>query len=339
MKSLSVTIPANPQHYDIVFPEDAASLWAGLKKQIGSRDFLLVTDMNVMKFTEIPEWAQGNLLVLPAGEQTKRWHSIGQITTAAFENHLDKGSVFVSLGGGVITDMVGFAAMIFLRGIPVIHIPTSLLGMVDASIGGKTGIDSQFGKNLLGGIHQPEQVICGKNFLETLPERELKNGVCEMIKHGILGSKEHFDHLKKIASPHPKGEEIFELVSESLQIKASIVERDVLESGERMKLNLGHTFGHAIELLSDFETPHGQAVAMGTMMATQYALDHGICDEETADQIEDIFNAFEIDTLIPYDEDDIWAAMAHDKKIRNRVLRLILPAAIGEVVIEEVPLK
>jgi len=337
MKNLSIHLPKKEISYEVVFPEVFDDLEKKLRSQIGKREFLIVTDKNVQKFTPfLKKFQKKEVLVLPAGETTKHWPSVEKILNECFKRDFSRTAVLVAIGGGVIGDITGFASAIFKRGIPVIQIPTSLLAMVDASIGGKTGIDCAYGKNLIGTFHQPEKIFCCRNFLQSLPESEIKNGLGEMIKHGILGSEKHFRDLEKIANPHPTAEQVFPLVSDSVAIKANIVEDDEREAGARMQLNLGHTFGHAIELLHDFKFPHGLAVSIGTVMATQYALEQGICSEETADRIENIFNKFGIDITCDLSEKKIWEAMKHDKKVKNGHIRLVLPTKIGGVMVHTV---
>ncbi len=335
MKNITVQIPEKPKSYDISFPKDFAELLKNLKTQLNGRKALVVTDKNVAEksgfdFTQFKE-----VLVLPPGESQKNWGTIEKILNHAFENHFDRSSLFVAVGGGVIGDMVGFAASLFMRGIPFIQVPSSLLAMVDASVGGKTGIDCSFGKNLIGGFHQPEAIFCCQEFMSTLPVSEIRNGVAEMIKHGILGSASHFQDLEKLADKNPDIEAIFALVPDSIEIKKSKVEADEKESGERMHLNLGHTFGHAIELLSDFQMAHGHAVAIGTVMAADFALKKGICEEGTAQRIRSIFEKFDFDLECDFSEADIFNAMKHDKKVRGGRVQLVLPEKIGKVGVYE----
>lgn len=341
MKPIQVTTPAHLSVYDITFCDDFSVLTAQLKKQIGDRRFVLVTDQNVVD--KSPFLVEGKglgeqfRLVLTPGETHKNWGSVDRILKASFESGLDRSSVLVAVGGGVIGDMTGFAASIFMRGIPFIQVPTTLLGMVDASIGGKTGIDCEYGKNLIGSIQQPEAVLVCAHFLQTLPDSEIKNGLAEMVKHGVVASETHFTDLECLAktrllqTDRSQGlEEIFKLAPASMNIKKSIVELDEKESGKRKFLNFGHTFGHAIELCSDFKIPHGQAVAIGCVMAAEYAAEREICDWDLVDRLENIFNQFELDITCDIPEEDIWKAMGTDKKKFGTELTLILPKRIGE---------
>lgn len=337
MKPIHVTTPADPSEYDISFHEDFKKLETALRAQIGDRRCVMVTDQNVLKKSpwfkvDNPRMSE-DLVVLKPGETEKNWASIDQILKTCFESGLDRGSVLVAVGGGVIGDMTGFAASIFMRGIPFIQVPTTLLGMVDASIGGKTGIDCQFGKNLIGVIEQPEAVMVCDHFLATLPDLEIKNGIAEMVKHGVVASEAHFADLEKLASEDftTIRSKIFDLAPASMNIKKAVVEADEKESGKRKFLNFGHTFGHAIELCSNFEIPHGRAVAIGSLMAANYAAERDLCDSGLVDRLENIFNQFEIDLTCDIPEEYIWKAMGTDKKKFGNELTLILPKTIGEV--------
>lgn len=344
IKPITLKIPGSSSDYAIKFCVTFSELEELLNKKIGKRSFLIVTDENVLPIAQkIPTVKKatknGNIIALPTGENHKTWSSVETILDACFKQNLDRNSVIVAMGGGVVGDITGFAASIFMRGIKTIQCPTTLLGMVDASIGGKTGMNHSCGKNLIGTITQPEAIFECFEFLKTLPEMEIKNGLCEMIKHGIINNPNHFSALEKLSQGNIDDtflENLKPLISDSVRIKSDIVQKDPNESQERMKLNLGHTFGHAIEKLSNYTVPHGQAVAIGCVMAANYALEHEICDDEVVDRIENIFHQFSIDTLCPFDESDIWKEMSHDKKSEGNMLNLILPTKIGNVVIEKV---
>ena len=338
MKKISVKVPAKAQKYDIEFVDKFADLKARLKDQLGDRKYLIVTDKNVLKetafFTPTQRKKPGdNIVVINPGEKSKNWTSIDKILTAGFEHGLDRNSVIVAVGGGVVGDMAGFAASVFMRGIPFIQVPTTLLGMVDASIGGKTGIDCEYGKNLIGVIQQPEVILVCRQFLKSLPDLEIRNGIAEMVKHGIVADKIHFKKLEKLSKKPFKTvrKEIFDLAPASMMIKKKIIESDEKEAGKRKMLNYGHTFGHAIEHVSKYKVPHGRAVAIGCVMAAQYASERGICMEGLVDRIENIFNQFGVDLAYKISEKKLWEAMTHDKKKQNGQLQLILPEKLGKV--------
>lgn len=351
MKPITITTPPSQDTYEVSFCDDFLALASHLKKQVGDRRFVLVTDQNIIEKSpflgESFDLGEAACVALKPGEIEKNWDSVEMILKTCFEAGLDRGSVLVAVGGGVIGDMTGFAASIFMRGIPFIQVPTTLLGMVDASIGGKTGIDCEYGKNLIGSIQQPDAVLVCAHFLLTLPDAEIKNGIAEMVKHGVVASEKHFSDLEKLAQslPFVKGglrgivPEIFALAPASMNIKKNIIEADEKESGKRKFLNFGHTFGHAIELCSNFEVPHGRAVAIGCVMAAHYAAERDLCEWDLVDRLESIFHQFELDITCDIPEADIWKAMGTDKKKFGSELTLILPKTIGEVVYFKVNLE
>jgi 3-dehydroquinate synthase len=343
MKKLTINLAANPVSYDIKFPENFERLNQELIKKINNRNYIIVTDENIYKkspFFDLHKIAENKIFVGKAGEINKHWQTVEKILETGFENQLDRNSVIVVIGGGVYGDLAGFSASIFMRGIPFIQVPTSLLAMVDSSVGGKTGFDCQYGKNLIGAFHQPEAVFCCREFLQTLPLEEVRNGIAEMIKHGIINSENHFTNLENVARISDQNSDKFlqaiaKLIPDSIKIKKEIVEADEKEQGIRGFLNLGHTFGHAIEHLSNFKIPHGQGVAIGTFMATNYARNLGIIeDEKLVEKIRDIFANFKIDLTHPFKTSEIYQAMSMDKKKKNGVIRLILPKKIGKVIYE-----
>jgi len=340
MQKISLNIPQPDITYDIEFLKTFSELEKNLKSQINGRNYIIITDENVFSKTAFFQnikksfLEENRILVLKPGEEEKTWSSIDKILEKSFKLELDRSSVFVAIGGGVIGDMTGFAASLFMRGVPVIQVPTTLLSMTDSSVGGKTGIDNKHGKNLVGAFMQPEKVICVQAFLETLPKVEIQNGLGEMIKHGIIASPNHFKHIKNTSKFWNQDEflqQIFQLVPESVKIKKNIVEQDQKEAGIRGFLNLGHTYGHAIEQLSDFKIPHGRAVAIGCILATQKSISENLCDENLIKTLEEIFTLFEIDTKCEFKMDKILNAMTHDKKKKNGKIRLILPLEIGKV--------
>ncbi len=342
--SITVHVPDHTTEYEIDFISDLDSLWSSVRKQIGDRKFLAVTDKNVLE--KVKGVSGFDPVVIKPGESEKNLKNIEIILQGGFEKELDRHSVLVAIGGGVIGDMTGFAASLYMRGIPVIQVPTTLLAMVDSSIGGKTGVDCAQGKNLIGSFHAPERVIICREALDTLPKEEIQNGLGEMIKHGILGDEKHFEDLETLSQSLPRGEKqskknldvdgIFGLVQDSIAVKHKIVESDERESGIRGFLNLGHTFGHAIEHISKYEIPHGRAVAIGCVMAANFALDKEMCDEETVDRIENIFHQFGIETFCDFPESEIFAAMKTDKKQKDGKVKLVLPRKIGEVEFYEI---
>jgi shikimate kinase / 3-dehydroquinate synthase len=269
------------------------------------------------------------LCLVPEGEQHKTLATIASLYDQFLAARLDRNSPIIALGGGVIGDMTGFAAATYLRGAPFVQIPTSLLAMVDASVGGKTGVDLPQGKNLVGAFKQPAVVIMDTAVLQTLPVAELRSGLAEVIKHGIIAAPGLFETLEEGLPAHLK-----HLVAEAVRVKVAIVEEDPFEQGRRAVLNLGHTFGHAIELVSEFRVRHGEAVALGTVAATQMAASLGRCAPALVDRVQSVINRHGLPVQLPgYEADAILAAMGHDKKRAGKTLRFIIPQAIGDVVI------
>ena len=270
------------------------------------------------------------------GEEHKRLSTVEGLYGEFLAGGLDRSGTVVSLGGGVTGDIAGFAAATFMRGVKFVQVPTTLLSMVDASVGGKTGVDLPAGKNLVGAFKQPELVLIDPRVLFTLPADELRNGIAETIKHGIIGSPELFSELEHDLEPSPIPAA---RIARALRVKIEIVQQDPYEQGVRAVLNLGHTVGHALERLSGFKLPHGRAVAIGLVAAARIAMRLKLAKPEIAPRIEKILSSWQLPIRVPdLSTKEITAAMAHDKKRLNGRLRFILPRRIGAVeIVEDVP--
>jgi shikimate kinase/3-dehydroquinate synthase len=270
---------------------------------------------------------------VPEGEQYKTLDTIRTLYDRFLDAKLDRRSAAIALGGGVIGDMTGFAAATYLRGMPFVQIPTSLLAMVDASVGGKTGVDMPQGKNLVGAFKHPHLVIIDPNTLETLPAAEFRSGLAEVIKHGIIGAPDLFEQLEEYGPTS-----MTQLVADAVRVKVRIVEEDPFEQGKRMLLNLGHTFGHAVEHASRYAIRHGEAVAIGLAAAAHLAHAMGRCSAELAARIENVVDRLDLPVRAPgLDVDEIMSIMGHDKKRAGKTLRFVLPQALGDVVIVDSP--
>jgi len=269
-------------------------------------------------------------VVVPAGEQHKSLDTVSQLYDAFIEHGLDRSGVVVALGGGVITDMAGFAAATYMRGVALVQVPTTLLGMVDASVGGKVAVDHPRGKNLVGAFVRPVFVLLDPETLDTLPDLELRAGMAEIIKAGIIGDAELFAALERGA----KAEEVRWVVERALQVKIDIVQEDPFERGRRAVLNLGHTFAHAYEVLAGYTLHHGVAVAVGLAKAAQLAEMRGLCSAETRQRIVETVKRHGLPVHLDQDPDRVYQAMQADKKRRGRRLRFVLPREIGDVVID-----
>jgi 3-dehydroquinate synthase len=286
--------------------------------------------------------------VIPDGEQYKTLATVASLYDKFLSGRLDRSGTVLSLGGGVVGDIAGFSAASFMRGVPFAQIPTSLLAMVDASVGGKTGVDLPQGKNLVGAFKQPLCVTIDPAVLETLEEAEFRSGMAEVIKHGIIGDPALFAELEEAVSKSTAANGSRTLapaqIARALRVKIDVVEEDPYEHGRRAVLNLGHTVGHALEKLSDFELRHGEAVSVGMVAAARIALRVGLAESTLVERLQNVLTAWDLplDCRVPgwppLQADAIWRAMGHDKKRRRDILRWVLPLAIGKVTItEDVP--
>lgn len=280
--------------------------------------------------------------LLPAGERYKTLKSVQKIYDCALKNRLERSSTIVALGGGVIGDMAGFAAATWLRGINVVQVPTSLLAMVDASIGGKTGVNYPQGKNLIGAFYQPRLVVIDPEVLQTLPHREFRAAMAEVIKYGViwdaalfeqLEQQERLDQLCYLAPGL-----LSDILSRSCQAKVDVVTKDEKEAGLRAILNYGHTIGHAIESLGKYrQFNHGEGVALGMVAAGQIALELGFWDQQSAQRQLALIKKAGLPTQLPnaFKISEIVAALQTDKKVQSGQVRFILPTQIGVAIISD----
>lgn len=282
-------------------------------------------------------------LVIEAGEEQKTLATVSLIHDAAYHNRLERRSLMVALGGGVVGDMVGFAAATWLRGIPVVQVPTTLLAMVDAAIGGKTGVNHPGGKNLIGAFHQPRAVLIDPEVLATLPEREFRAGMAEVIKYGVIGDPMLFDALEAhgqglgshgLASLEALGPALLqEILERSAAAKAMVVAADEREGGLRAVLNYGHTLGHVVETLTGYSTYlHGEAVGLGMLMAGTIARRMGLWSADEEERQRRLIAAAGLPLRLPVlDAETVLNALQSDKKVRGGLVRFVLPNAIGKV--------
>ena len=312
---------------------------------LSSRRVCVVTDSNVEKLylEEVMNCLKGvcrfvTSWTVPAGEAHKNLDEIRKIYTHLIESGLDRNDVLVALGGGVIGDMTGFAAATYLRGIRFVQIPTTLLAMVDSSIGGKTGVDFDSYKNMVGAFHQPSLVYLNVGTLRTLDDEQFASGMGEVLKHGLIRDAAYYewclDHMGEIGErdlPVLK-----EMVIRSVDIKRRVVEKDPYEKGERALLNFGHTAGHAIEKLKNFELAHGACVALGIITASYISWKRDLIDEMTFYEIRDMFVGFDLPiTYDGLDVEDILAATKKDKKMDGGKIRFILLKKLGSAYIDD----
>ena len=305
----------------------------------------IVTDENIkplhlgqLEMSFLLEGIEAITAVIPAGEQHKNLATISTIYDKFLAAKIERTTPIIALGGGVVGDMTGFVAATILRGVPFVQVPTTLLSMVDASVGGKTGIDHAVGKNLIGAFHQPISVLIDPEVLKTLPERELRSGLAECIKHEIIRDADGFARLEesvaqmlKLSMPH-----LTQLIAHNVSIKAKVVMADPFERGERAHLNFGHTFGHAIESVSKFSYSHGESIALGMVAASRAAMKLGMLDEPSVTRIIKLIAAAGLPISgMTLDIREVFAAMHFDKKVKAGKIRFVLPDRIGHVVIRD----
>ncbi len=277
-------------------------------------------------------------VILPDGEQYKTLDAVNEIITALLEKRFSRNSCLVALGGGVVGDITGFAAACYQRGIDFIQLPTTLLAQVDSSVGGKTGVNHAAGKNMIGAFHQPKAVIADTSVLDTLNDREVSAGLAEVVKYGLIRDAGFFEWIEdNIDSLVNRESEAFAyIIEQSCRNKADIVAEDERESGVRATLNLGHTFGHAIETGLGYGTwLHGEAIALGMLMAADLSQRMGWIDSEVCDRIEAMLLKLSLPVTLPdnFDPVNMRELMSVDKKAKDGVLFLILLKGIGEAVV------
>ena len=349
MKSV-ITVELPQQSYDIVVtPGGVEHLGNWMQPLKLGQKALLVANPIVFKHYGEPAIAsltaagfQVVQCLLPAGERYKTANSIQKIYDVALENRLERSSTIVALGGGVIGDMSGFAAATWLRGINFVQVPTSLLAMVDAAIGGKTGINHPKGKNLIGAFHQPRLVLIDPQVLNTLPAREFRAGMAEVIKYGVIWDAELFAQLeaaKRLDQQRYVSEELLQtILTCSCQAKAHVVSKDEKEAGLRAILNYGHTIGHAVESLTGYRVVnHGEAVAIGMEAAGQIAVALNLWTQEECDRQRALIEKTGLPFQLPagLDIDEIVATLQTDKKVKAGKVRFVLPTQIGAVTITD----
>ncbi|MCG9131714.1 3-dehydroquinate synthase [Candidatus Poribacteria bacterium] len=316
-----------------------------LTPHIKSNKVLIVTD-SFVKARYVPVVHQSlvdskldvNIIEVPAGEESKSLTQFSRIQDSLVAHQLDRGSTLIALGGGVIGDLGGFAASVYMRGIRYVQIPTTLQAQVDASVGGKTAINHPKGKNLIGAFHQPKLVLIDVDTLKTLPQRDIRSGLIEVIKMGVIRNESLFKMVEENLEAILNLEDatLIEMISSACLNKAEIVAKDEKENNLRMVLNYGHTFGHALEALTHYNRyRHGEAVSIGMNCAAQLAVNLGMFSETDSQRQRTLLNRAKLPLTFPPDltPETIYDAMYLDKKTLGGKLRLILPTCIGEVVI------
>jgi 3-dehydroquinate synthase len=344
---ITVPVPLGERAYEILVGrgliETAGTRIAGL----GARAAAIVTDEHVGPLyaaaLAASLEAQGlrvSVFALPPGEATKSYASLERVCDAVLAAKIERGDLVVALGGGVIGDLAGFAAAVVRRGVRFVQVPTTLLSQVDSSVGGKTGINSRHGKNLVGAFHQPSLVIADTALLDTLPIREMRAGYAEVVKYGLIDDARFFAWCEaNWRGVFAGGQERDEAVAQSCRAKAAVVVRDEHENGDRALLNLGHTFGHALEKITAYDSTrlvHGEGVAVGLALAFRFSASLGLCPPADAERVEAHLKATGLPTHLSQvpggcgTVDELLDAMAQDKKVKGGALTFILARGIGE---------
>ncbi|MBQ2866074.1 MAG: 3-dehydroquinate synthase [Clostridia bacterium] len=276
---------------------------------------------------------QSQVFVFPAGEKSKRLSTIESILEWLAQQGYTRTDCIIALGGGVTGDMAGFAAAVYLRGISYVQVPTTLLAAVDSSVGGKTGVDLQAGKNLAGAFKQPELVLCDTDTLKTLPPHEFSDGMAETIKYGVLFDPQLFAMLEG-----DRPENLTDIIARCVAHKAHVVEIDELEQRERKLLNLGHTLGHSVEKCSNFSITHGHAVAVGMALIARAGEAMGITEKGTAERIENCLTRYSLPVECDFEPEELAQAAASDKKRSGDSITLVLISRIGGCLLKKEPL-
>lgn len=349
--TLQIQISHPTGHYPIYVGH---GLLGFLSEFIGAATpFVIITDSHVGPLYARHIAGALAVLTIPAGESHKTLETAIRLYGDLLKAGLDRTGAIVALGGGVVSDVAGFVAATYLRGVHFVPCPTSLVAMVDASVGGKTGVDLPIGKNLVGAFKQPGVVLADVDTLNTLPEEEFAAGMAEVVKHGLIGDESILKRLEtgdwglgasddwglkdrdRLLTRQTLLDRLHVLIIDAIQVKQAVVQEDPLEQGRRAVLNLGHTFAHAIEQVSGYQVRHGFAVAMGLVAAAQLSADLGLCAPGLVTRIEQVLTRLSLPTRIPSNlaVDGLLAAMRVDKKRARGQLRLVLLRGVGDVFI------
>jgi 3-dehydroquinate synthase len=342
MSMINLEVELGSRSYPILIGSGLLQQQGVLDAYICGRDVLIVTNdqlapLYLEPLKQLVSASRVEQLVLPDGEATKNLATLNTIFDALVEYRFGRDCVLLALGGGVVGDICGFAAASWQRGVDFVQVPTTLLAQVDSSVGGKTAVNHPGGKNLIGAFHQPICVLSDADTLNTLPERELRAGLAEVVKYGLMGDAQLFDWLEQEYAGllQHDSEKLQHIVRRSCEIKAQVVAADEREQGQRALLNLGHTFGHAIERCAGYgEWLHGEAVAAGTCMAAEFSARLGWLDGVEVDRIRELFVHLGLPVDPPkFDADEFLAAMSMDKKVLGGEIRLVLLKSIGSAVV------
>ena len=347
MNKSKILVPLGKKSYEV-------AIEAGIRNKINeellkigvknNRKILVITNKEISEIyiEELLKNLKDNnyqvqIFLIKAGELHKNLETLIEIYNFAFEFGLDRNSLIIALGGGIVGDITGLAAATWLRGIEYIQIPTTLLSMVDSSVGGKTAVNHPKGKNLIGAFHQPKAVFIDPETLKTLPKREFNAGMAEVIKYGVIKNKELFEFLENEKNKNKlinlENECLIKIINSSIKTKSHIVSKDEQEHGVRAILNYGHSFGHVIENLCGYgEFLHGEAISIGMKIAGGIALEKGLWSNEEFIRQDNLLKSYSLPTKIPkINKKEVTTILMGDKKVRDGKMRFILPKGIGEV--------
>ncbi len=311
-----------------------------VRERLKGENCLIVTDRNVAKFhlsacrnSLENAGIHTDVFTVEAGEASKSGKVWLELLNYMADIPLTRSDFIVALGGGVVGDLAGFASATYLRGIDIVQVPTTLLAAVDSSVGGKTAINLDAGKNLAGAFHQPVLVLQDSSLLKTLPEDIFRDGMAEVIKYGIIKDRELFVKLK---NPQWTTENIDNVISRCMEIKKSFVEEDEFDNGIRQLLNYGHTVGHAVEKATDFEVSHGSAVAKGMLRIAEISAVQGWCNSEVVEEIRNMLEIYGFNTKIEQSNETLYKMMLSDKKRKGNIINLVIPEEIGKCSLKKV---
>ncbi len=338
-----IDVNVQADSYRVRIGEGIESFPARLGEYTQHKKIIIVTDSNVaslyasrLSAAAVKEGFEFNLFEIPAGEESKTLDWTGKIYSFLLKNGAERGTPVIALGGGVTGDLAGFAASTFMRGLPFFNVPTTLIAQSDSAVGGKTGVNLKEGKNLVGTFFQPRYVHIDVDVLKTLPEKEFKSGLAEVVKHAVIAGQGFVDFITENAPGiMNKDPEIMEIaVCEFVKIKGGVVEKDEKESGLRKVLNLGHTLGHALEAETGYgKMNHGEGVAVGMVLAAQISAHMGLSGKGLADSIRQLLSLFGLPVNLPAGADisKLVERMYFDKKVSKRKLEFVIPEEIGKI--------
>ena len=347
MNKNKILVPLSDNSYEVTIKQGVINGIGKELTQVGinkDRKILIVSNKEISKLfgekilNNLKKYNfNAEILNIKAGESNKNLASLSEIFNAAFEFGLDRNSLMIALGGGIVGDVTGFAAATWLRGIEYIQIPTTLLSMVDSSVGGKTAVNHPKGKNLIGAFYQPKAVFIDPETLTTLPTREFKAGMAEVIKYGVIKDKSLFEYLENKNNRDKilnlENESLIKIINKSIKTKTFIVSKDEKENGIRAILNYGHSFGHVIENLCGYgEYLHGEAISIGMKIAGDIATEKNLWSKEHSLRQDHLIESYGLPTQTPkIKKNDVMKILMGDKKVRNGKMRFILPIELGEV--------